>query len=171
MALTQDYFELFGLAPCYRIDAKALEEAFRRVSLQVHPDRFAGASPAMQRVAEQWSARANEAHAVLASPLKRAAYLCERAGAPLEAEKNTRMPVDFLMQQMGWREALESGAGDRSKLETLRGEVADEGRALIEAIGEALDDEKSPQKAVPLVRKLMFIEKMAGEVSAALGKI
>ena len=171
MALTQDYFELFGLPKRFRIDSQALEEAFRRVSLQVHPDRFAGASPAMQRVAEQWSARANEAHAVLASPLRRAAYLCERAGAPIEAEKNTRMPIDFLMQQMSWREALEAGRGDKRALEALREKVSGEGRSLVEAIGAALDDEKSPEKAVPLVRKLMFIDKMAGEVSAALEKI
>lgn len=171
MALTQDYFELFGLPARFRIDLAALDEAFRRVSLQVHPDRFAGAGPAMQRVAEQWSARANEAHAALSSPLSRAVYLCERAGAPVEAESNTRMPMDFLMQQMQWREALEAAAGKPAELKPLGEEVSREESRLIESLGAAFDDEQDPKKAVPLVRRLMFVDKMAREVRAALEKI
>jgi molecular chaperone HscB len=43
----------------------------------------------------------------LKDPLKRAAYLCELAGVPVQSESNTAMPTAFLMQQMQWREALE----------------------------------------------------------------
>ena len=93
----------------FRVDQKALDEGYRRVELQVHPDRFASATPAMKRVAEQWSQRANEALSTLSDPLKRAVYLCESAGFPVNAENNTRMPVDFLMQQMEWREKFEAG--------------------------------------------------------------
>ena len=109
MADKLDMFQLLGVPRKFRVDQKALDEGYRRVELQVHPDRFASATPAMKRVAEQWSQRANEALSTLSDPLKRAVYLCESAGFPVNAENNTRMPVDFLMQQMEWREKFEAG--------------------------------------------------------------
>jgi len=51
--------------------------------------------------------RINEAYQRLKLPLKRAAYLCELNGASIKAEENTRMPSEFLIQQMQWREQLE----------------------------------------------------------------
>lgn len=61
MADKLDMFQLLGVPRKFRVDQKALDEGYRRVELQVHPDRFASATPAMKRVAEQWSQRANEA--------------------------------------------------------------------------------------------------------------
>ncbi|WP_163768973.1 Fe-S protein assembly co-chaperone HscB, partial [Providencia stuartii] len=74
---------------------------------EVHPDRFASEGAAAQRVAMQWAMRVNEGYQRLKDPLKRAAYLCELRGAPVQAENNTAMPPAFLMQQMAWREALD----------------------------------------------------------------
>jgi molecular chaperone HscB len=48
---------------------------------------------AAQRVAMQWSVRINEAYQRLKDPLRRAAYLCELRGAPIQAESNTAMPA------------------------------------------------------------------------------
>ncbi len=61
----------------------------------------------------QWATQANEAYRTLKSPLKRAAYLCERAGVPIDAESNTSMPAEFLMQQLQWREALDDARAER----------------------------------------------------------
>ena len=36
-----DHFALFGLPPRFAIDEASLEQAYRRVQSQVHPDRFA----------------------------------------------------------------------------------------------------------------------------------
>ena len=166
MSDKMDYFELLGLPRSFRIDGKALEEGYRRVELQVHPDRFASASPAVRRVAEQWAQRANEARATLSDPLKRAVYLCEAAGCPVEAESNTRMPVDFLMQQLDWRERLESGKGDADALARLRAEGAAERDRTIARIGETIDERKSPKDAVPDVRRLMFIDKMSRDIAS-----
>ena len=63
----------------------------------------------------QWAVRVNEAYQRLKDPLKRAAYLCELHGAPIDAENNTAMPADFLMQQMEWREALDEAATRRRR--------------------------------------------------------
>ena len=59
------------------------------VQAEVHPDRFAAQGDAAQRLAMQWAVRVNEAHARLKDPLRRGAYLCELAGVPIDAERNT----------------------------------------------------------------------------------
>ena len=85
----------------------------------MHPDRFASGTAAERRVAMQWATRANEAYTTLRSPQRRAAYLVERAGVPINAETNTAMPPAFLMQQMEWREALDEVRGDSAALDAL----------------------------------------------------
>jgi hypothetical protein len=89
----------------------------------VHPDRFAAQGDAAQRIAMQWAVRVNEAYQRLKDPLRRAAYLCELSGAPINAENNTAMPAAFLMQQMAWREALDE-APDLADVQAIDDEVA-----------------------------------------------
>ena len=137
-------FELFGLKPAFKVDLEALHAAHERAILQVHPDRFADRPAAERRVAEQWASRINEAYAVLKDPVKRAVWLCEAAGRSVGAETNTRMPMDFLMQQMAWREAMDDACGDDEKNE---------------ALSSAIDETHDWDKAVDLTRRLMFIER------------
>ena len=59
--LNDSHFDLFDLPPAYAIDAKKLDDAYRTVQAQVHPDRFAAAGDAQKRIAMQWATRANEA--------------------------------------------------------------------------------------------------------------
>lgn len=161
-------FSIFGLAPAFRIDAERLEAAYERAILKVHPDRFAGRSAAERRVAEQWSARINEAHAILADPVRRAAWLCEAAGTPVEAETNTRMPPDFLLAQIERREALES-AKTLDAVEALLAQAGDEARRLEAEIAAAADDEKNWPKAADAARRLMFLQRFIGEAKKARG--
>ena len=114
-------FQLFGMKPAFMIDEAKLEAAYQAAMMKVHPDRFADRPAAERRVAEQWSTRINEAFKLLKNPVKRAAWLCENAGRPIEAETNTRMPADFLMTQIMWREALESG--DAGAADAVRAEA------------------------------------------------
>ena len=131
-------FELFGLKPAFKVDLEALHAAHERAILQVHPDRFADRPAAERRVAEQWASRINEAYAVLKDPVMRAVWLCEAAGRSVGAETNTRMPMDFLMQQMAWRGAAVT---------------------VLEALSIAIDETHDWVKAVDLTRRLMFIER------------
>jgi molecular chaperone HscB len=162
-----DYFSLFQLPERFALDGDALDAAYLRVQTQVHPDRFAAGTGAEKRVAMQWAALANEALTTLKSPLRRAAYLCERNGVPIEAESNTAMPADFLIQQMRWREALDEASADLETLAELRNEVATAHAQLRVQLGEALDQRADYLAAAALVRRLMFVEKFADEVAAA----
>lgn len=164
-----DHFALFGFEPRFAVDADALDRAYRRVQEQVHPDRFATGSAAERRVAMQWATRANEAYQTLRSPLKRAAYLCERHGAPIAAESNTAMPPEFLMRQLELREALEAARGERepASLARLRDEADRLREETLAALSDALDGLHDYPRAAALVRQLMFIEKFGEEVAAA----
>ena len=106
-SLQSDDFELFGLTPRFAQDRSSIDARWKDLQREAHPDKFAAQGAAAQRLAMQWSVRINEAYQRLKDPLKRAAYLCELHGAPVNAENNTAMPTEFLMQQMEWREALE----------------------------------------------------------------
>ncbi len=108
MAAQFSPFQLFGMTPQFDIDENHLEKAYQAAMLKVHPDRFADRSAVERRVAEQWSARINEAHNTLKNPVLRAGWLCETAGFPIRAETNTAMPMDFLLKQMQWRRINEA---------------------------------------------------------------
>lgn len=164
----QNHFDLFQLPQRFSLDASALDRAYHDVQNQVHPDKFAHASDTEKRVAMQWATRANEAYQTLKNPFKRAAYLCELNGVDLQVESNTAMPVDFLMRQMEWREALDDAraAKSREALDELDAAIRTERKTMIVEIGQLLDAQNFTA-AAGLVRQLMFLEKFSGDVSHA----
>jgi len=169
-SLQANDFELFELPQQFELERAQLDERWKALQREVHPDRFAAQGAAAQRVAMQWSVRINEAYQRLKDPLKRAAYLCELRGVPVQAESNTAMPPAFLMQQMEWRETLED-TEDAGALEDLADAVSAEGKRVQQSLGKLLDGANDAQAAVGQVRALMFIERFAAEVDAKLEKI
>lgn len=167
MNLQSNDFELFGLEPLFGLDRAVVDERWKDLQRQAHPDRFATADAAAQRLAMQWSVRINEAYQRLKDPLKRAAYLCELHGAPIEAENNTAMPADFLMQQMAWREQLDDATGI-AELEELADEVASTRRRMVEALRVAADEQRDYPALARQVRALMFVERFARDVETRL---
>src|ERR1017187_3969450 len=104
--LQQDFFSLFGLPTHFQLDSNSLEQKYRALQTQVHPDKFSHLSETERRVSMQWATHVNEGYQTLRSPLNRARYLLSLHGVDTQEESNTAMPVDFLMQQMEWRETL-----------------------------------------------------------------
>jgi molecular chaperone HscB len=164
----QNHFDLFQLPARFGLDMGALDAAFREVQGRVHPDRFVNATDAEKRVAMQWATRANEAYQTLKNPQKRAQYLCELNGVDLQTDSNTAMPVDFLMQQMEWREALGEARAtkDAEALDALDAQVKRERKDRLAQIGALLDGGDYAQAAQG-VRALMFLDKFGDEVQYA----
>lgn len=157
-------FELFGLEKKFSIDLDALTAAHERAILKVHPDRFAGRPAAERRVAEQWSARINEAYAVLSDDVKRASLLCEMAGHPVDAETDTRMPMDFLLEQMAWREALESASSEEAKA-LVRAKAEGRYSETCTQLEKAIDEKADWKAAYDLTRRLMFIHRFLEQIA------
>ena len=165
MRLDDNDFLLFGVPERFTQDRARLDERWKQLQREAHPDRFAAQGATAQRVAMQWSVRINEAYQRLKDPLKRAAYLCELRGAPINAENNTAMPPAFLMQQMEWREALDDAQGE-DDLEALERELSAARTRALETIGRLLDEAGDAPAAAQEVRALMFIERFDHDVQA-----
>lgn len=161
-----NHFELFGLAPAFAVDGEALERSYREIQSRVHPDRFAHAGDAERRASMQWTSRVNEAYRTLRDPVARARHLLELKGVDVGFETNTAMPGEFLMQQMELREALEAAQGSRDAdaLDKMRDDLVRQRRDLEMKLSETIDARADYAAAAGLVRKLMFLEKLASEI-------
>jgi molecular chaperone HscB len=170
ISLQANDFELFGLPMGFAVAREAVDARWKELQREAHPDKFAAQGDAAQRLAMQWSVRINEAYQRLKDPVKRAAYLCELHGAPVQAENNTAMPAAFLMQQMAWREALDETHTELA-LEALLSEVQSARAQSLHKLGEAIDLAGDYIQAVGEVRALMFIDRFAAEVRHQLDKL
>ena len=167
MNLSSTDFELFDIEPRFAIERAALDARWRALQGEVHPDKFAADGAAAQRVAMQWAVRVNEAYRRLKDPLKRAAYLCELNGMPIEAENNTAMPAAFLVQQMAWREALDDATG-AAQVEALADQIAAHRRDALAQLQATLDEQRDFTAAAQQVRALMFVERFAHAIDQRL---
>ncbi len=116
-----DYFALFGLPQSAALDPAILRARYESLQAAAHPDRFAAAAESEKRAALQMASRINDALQTLQNPLRRAAYLLSLHGVAALSEDNTAMPPEFLMQQIEWREALETA--DDAARAVLFGEI------------------------------------------------
>lgn len=165
-----DHFTLFGLPRAQSLDLESLENSFRAVQAQVHPDKHAHAAAADRRLAMQWATRVNEAFQTLKSPGKRARYLLGLLGHDPQIESNTAMPMEFLVAQMELREAVMEAraAADEAGLEEVRTRLLHEIRDEYVRLAELIDVARDYTAAASLVRQLMFQEKLLNEIDDAL---
>jgi molecular chaperone HscB len=165
MNLDQNHFQIFGVSARFEVDISVLETRYHELQREVHPDRFASASQAEQRVSMQLATRLNEAYQTLKSPLARAGYLLQLHGVDPEFETNTAMPGEFLAGQMEKREALEeaAAANDWERLIALSSDLRMEQDALLAKIERELEA-SDWDEATATLRQLKFLEKFGEEI-------
>jgi molecular chaperone HscB len=163
-------FELFALPQRFAQERPEIDARWKELQREAHPDRFAAQGHTAQRAALQWSVRINEAYQRLKDPLRRAAYLCELQGVRVNAENNTAMPADFLVEQMEWRESLDEARSpaDLDALETQLDRSRDE---AVRHIAQLLDERGDAAAASEQVRALMFIERFGHDVEARIDQL
>lgn len=171
--LSSNHFELFGLSPKFNIELATLESNFRKIQSESHPDRFVSASSAEKLQSMQLATLANEAYQILKNPAERAKYLLELQGIVAISETNTAMPLDFLMQQMEWRESLEDAkaAKDINALENLLREMQQEAKLLQSEIAVLIDQKQDYTSATDATRKLIFIDKVVADINKAIEQL
>ena len=167
---SKNHFALFGLEPAFQIDLARVEQSYRDIQAQVHPDKFTHASPAERRLSMQWSTHVNEAYQTLKQPINRARYLLQLHGVDTQEETNTAMPAAFLMEQMEWREAIGEAkdAADAIELDHLGGKLRKAMHQLQEDLAQHLDQQHDYASAAEIVRKLRFFDKLREEINDAL---
>ncbi len=164
----QNHFQLFGLPQRFRVDLALMEQAYRGIQSQVHPDRFVQASDAERRASMQSATQVNEAYRTLKNPLARARYLLALQQIDVAGESNTAMPAEFLLKQMQWRESVEQAAQQPQTLAALAQRLAAEMNQHYAELERRLDREGDYALAAESVRKLMFLERLREEIGDAL---
>ena len=165
--LHQNYFELLAMPVGYSIDLALLDQHYRKLQSEVHPDRFVAASSTDQLQSIQLATVVNDAYRTLKNPTTRARYLLQLQGIETLEESNTVMPADFLMQQMEWREAAEDAeaANDIPALENLIAEINRFSKELQATLTDALASQATWADAAETVRKLSFIDKVRADIT------
>jgi molecular chaperone HscB len=127
-----DLFAVLGLPRRFALDLPAAEAAFKNLSRQLHPDRFAKADPRARRASLQRTVQLNEAWRTLRDPVSRAEYLLRLSGYLIGAEEGASRPA-------GAGEAQGQTAG-RVRIAAPQ-ELLMEILEMREALGEARDAE------------------------------
>src|SRR4029077_19595359 len=82
-----DYFAFLGVPRRLNLDPALLEQQFRALSRQFHPDYFYNAPPAERRASLERSSYLNDAYRTLKQPVSRIAYLLDLEGVMTPADR------------------------------------------------------------------------------------
>ena len=129
-----DYFAFLGLPRRLHLDPAELEQRFRTLSRQFHPDYFYNAPPAERRASLERSSYLNDAYRTLKQPIARVEYLLQLEGfAPGGPEQGSTVPPALLEEVFALNEELDeirdlraSGAPAdvwKARLEHARGPI------------------------------------------------
>jgi molecular chaperone HscB len=104
-----DYFSFLGLPRKLAVDTNDLEQRFRGLSRQFHPDYFFNAPPAERRASLERSSYLNDAYRTLKQPAARVEYLLQLEGlaarSPEEAAR--QVPPSLLEEVFALNEELD----------------------------------------------------------------
>jgi len=117
-----DYFAFLGVPRKLNLDEAELDQRFRQLSRQFHPDYFYNASPAERRASLERSSYLNDAYRTLRQPISRIAYLLELegesgavlgSGAPPRREE-LQVPPALLEEVFALNEELDAVRHERA---------------------------------------------------------
>ena len=163
------YFNLFQLEPSFNIDTEALEQTYRALAAQFHPDKFASASAFEQKQAVMMSSTINDAYRTLKSPIDRAAYLLKSQNIDADAPEHTSFSPEFLMQQMEWRETLMDAQMEQNHdaIRALDQEIQEVQSSLYQDLQQAFE-QQDYESAAQWVRHGRFLNKLRKEIASIL---
>jgi molecular chaperone HscB len=104
-----DYFSFLGLPRRLNLDPALIEQQFRTLSRQFHPDYYYNATPAERRASLERSSYLNDAYRTLKQPVARIAYLLELEGVLKTSEHDSAntVPASLLEEVFALNEELD----------------------------------------------------------------
>ena len=159
-------FALFELPVAFQVDSALLNERYLALQKSLHPDNFSAASAQEQRLAIQKSAEINDALRILKDPITRAdSIIAINTGKTENPEEKSNNDIDFLMQQMEWRETLENieNRQDTDELTAFAKEINQIRHAILSELSTTLDAQQW-DIARAITDKLRFIKKLQAEI-------
>ena len=169
--MSQNFFTLLKIPEAFVIDLERLDQHYQDIQKEIHPDRFASFDDETKLESIKKTAQVNDAYQTLKSPIRRAEYMLQLHGINIHDEKYTAVPQDFLMQQMEWREELETHKDNKSYLEKLAHDIAIKKDEMINLLPRYFEKKETLPEAIKITRELNFIEKMEQHIHDALIEI
>ena len=173
-----DRFVVLGLPRKFEIDLAAAETAYKDLSRQLHPDRFAKADPRARKAALARTVEINDAWRTVKDPVKRAEYLLELSGFGLGGDdrkgvdearetKKVAAPPAFLIEILELRDELAAAqrAGDAVKVAFMADEMRGRAAETMKALAAALETGKFEEGARSL-SALRYYQRFLDEVAA-----
>ena len=166
-----NFFTLLQLPEAFDIDLETLHQNYQSIQKNIHPDRFATFDDEAKLESIKKTAQVNDAYQTLKSPIRRAEYLLQLKGINIHDEKYTAVPQDFLMQQMEWREELETHKLNKVALQKLAQDIQKNKNDMMNQLPSFFDDKNHLNDAIRVTRELNFIEKIEQHINDALIEI
>lgn len=166
-------FALFDLPVQFTLDTELLSQRYLRLQKSLHPDNFSANSAQEQRLAVQKSAEINDALQVLKDPLLRAEAIIQfHTNEQQDIELKSTRDMAFLMQQLEWRETLESieNAKNEAKLTAFISEIEQQQKQILQQLEIALEN-KQWADALAINDKFRFIKKLFVEIERVEEKV
>lgn len=164
---SKNYFEIFDVPVLVDIDMNRVNQLYRELQKTVHPDRFASDTEQARRIAMQQTSLINQAFQTLKDPVTRAQYILKLQGMDINAETDTTMDTEFLMEQMDFRESLTEVRDKADPLDQLDSMSTDLDKKLKKLMGNFAShvSDKALDNAREDVRKMQFLVKAKKEVN------
>ena len=143
-----DAFAVLGVPARYAVDLETAEAAYKRLSRQVHPDRFATADPRARRASLARTVQLNDAWRTLKDPVRRATYMLGRAGVDIgdenksgEGRSKLKPSPVFLMEMLELNDELAEAAtsGNDGRLAAMTSMLRERAGATMARIAEGLE--------------------------------
>jgi molecular chaperone HscB len=175
-----DAFAVLGLPVAYGVDLAAAEAAFKALSRQVHPDRFAKADPRARKAALGRTVQLNDAWKTIRDPVARAEHMLTRAGVDIGRgdgadvsgmkTREVMAPPAFLLEILELNDELAAAkrAGDSVKVafmaEEMRGKLAESMRVIAAGLeaGTPEDLQVAARAVVALRYQKRFLDSAEG---------
>jgi molecular chaperone HscB len=136
-----DYFAFLGVPRKLHLDLADLEQRFRALSRQFHPDYFYNASPAERVASLERSSYLNDAYRTLRQPASRLEYLLSLEGGGARGDA-AKVPPSLLEEVFALNEELDAVRDERAA-----GAPADAWRARLQRAREPIDAKRAEHEA------------------------
>ncbi len=166
LKFSDNFFKLFDLPQSMQLDFRLLDERYKKLQREIHPDQYASGTEAQKRWSMQATSLINQARDTLIDPLLRAIYLLSLQGVDLNSETDTQMSGEFLLAQIQLREDLEGvrfASDPFNKLDTLSFQVSRETKKLQAKFEVALLEERFGECRIT-AREWQFLKKIKKEL-------
>ncbi len=150
------------------VDTVLLEQKYKQLQAQLHPDRHVNAESGSKLAAIQQASILNDAYTTLKSPLRRAEHLLQLKGIDTGSYTQADLDKNFLLAQLRLREKLEELQVQENSeaLESMHREMEQELASKWSGFSSRFNGGDF-QSAYQAFRELQFLHKLVEEIREA----